>query len=231
MQRNQSLASWLPLVLYIVFLHLSWVGAWLVFIFLKTTLFPALSHENISSIWWFLVQFAVWLPPVFAYIYYIEHQNPLSYLRLTTNLGKGIKWGIIFSLLIPLIALIPLGSKPDPIYCNNLPLLFSSSLPAPITEEIVFRGFLLEQLKTRIGFLNASILSSILFFTIHLVGWFFSGSFPSWISLLLLFFSLSALGIFLCYFNRTSNSLITSMIYHWSNNFYYRRLSCFFNLQ
>ena len=80
MHRNQSLASWLPLVLYIVFLHLSWVGAWLLFISLKTTLFPALNNENISSIWWFFVQFVVWLPPVFAYIYYIEHQNSLSYL-------------------------------------------------------------------------------------------------------------------------------------------------------
>jgi hypothetical protein len=231
MQRKQPLGSWLPLVLYIIFLHLSWVGAWLVFISLRTSLFPALNNEKLSALWWFIVQFFVWLPPVFAYIYYIEHQNPLSYLRLTTNLGKGIKWGIIFSLLIPLTTLITLGNQPAPIYCNNLPLLFGSSLPAPITEEIVFRGFLLEQFKARMGYLKATIVSSLLFFTIHLVGWFFSDSFPSFDSLLVLLFSLSAFGIFLCYLNRTSNSLVTSIIYHWSNNFYYRRLPCFFKLQ
>ena len=136
----------------------------------------------------------------------------------------------MFSCLIPVLAgLLPTATKPDAVYCNHLWLLFGSSLPAPITEEIVFRGFLLEQFRVRLGFLRASMISSILFFTIHAIGWFFSGHFPSFYQLLLLAGNLIVFAIALCYFNRVSGSLFTSMIYHWCNNFYFRRLPCFFS--
>ncbi len=220
--------SWQPLIAYIILLHLAWILTWLLFLGLQNTVLPALKNESIAGIWWFLAHFVVWLPPVFAYIYWIESENPLVYLRLTRKMGRGIVWGILFSTLIPVLAWILPSGKPEPVYCNQLWLLLGSSLPAPITEEIVFRGFLLEQLRIRLGFPVASLTSSVLFFTIHIIGWAFSGDFPSLNQLLLLSVHLSVFGIALCYFNRVSGSLLTSIIYHWCNNFFFRRLPCFF---
>lgn len=220
--------SWQPLIAYIILLHVAWILTWLLFLGLQNTVLPALRDESAAGIWWFIAHFVVWLPPVFAYIYWLEGENPLVYLRLTRRMGSGIVWGILFSALIPLLAWILPSGKPEPVYCNQLWLLFVSSFAAPITEEIVFRGFLLEQLRVRLGFLPASLLSSVLFFTIHIIGWAFSGSFPSLIQLLLLGVHLTVFGIALCYFNRVSGSLLTSIIYHWCNNFFFRRLPCFF---
>jgi hypothetical protein len=220
--------SWQPLIAYIVLLHLAWILTWLLFLGLKNTVLPTLGDESIAGVWWFIAHFVVWLPPVFAYIYWIEGENPLVYLRLTHKISRGIIWGILFSTLIPLLAWILPSRNPEPVYCNQLWLLFGSSLAAPITEEIVFRGFLLEQLRVRLGFPLASLISSILFFTIHIIGWAFSGNFPSPNQLLLLAVNLIVFGIALCYFNCVSGSLFTSILYHWCNNFFFRRLPCFF---
>ncbi|HEY9644424.1 MAG TPA: type II CAAX endopeptidase family protein [Coleofasciculaceae cyanobacterium] len=227
-QSNLAQRSWQPLIAYIILLHFAWILTWLLFLGLKNTVLPRLGDESIAGVWWFIAHFVVWLPPIFAYIDWIEGANPLTYLHLSRRISRGIIWGILFSTLIPLLAWILPSGKPEPVYCKQLWLLFGSSLAAPITEEIVFRGFLLEQLRIRLGFLSASLISSVLFFTIHIIGWFFSSDFPSINQLLLLAINLIIFGVSLCYFNRASGSLLTSIIYHWCNNFFFRRLPCFF---
>ena len=34
-----------------------------------------------------------WIVPTLLYIQFIERQNPLTYLKLSTNIGKGLLWG------------------------------------------------------------------------------------------------------------------------------------------
>ncbi|MBD2082605.1 hypothetical protein [Leptolyngbya sp. FACHB-17] len=83
--------SWLLLITYVILLHLAWIMTWLLFIGLKTTVFPQLNQEPVAAVWRFMAYFVVWLPPVFAYIYWIERKNPLVYLLPAFNTRH---WGI-----------------------------------------------------------------------------------------------------------------------------------------
>ncbi len=35
-----------------------------------------------------------WIAPTFLYIRFVEGQNPLTYLKLTANILKGLLWGL-----------------------------------------------------------------------------------------------------------------------------------------
>lgn len=56
----------------------------------------------------------------------------------------------------------------DPDLAAMLALLFSSVIVAPVFEELVFRGFLFQGLRLRIGNLQAGIISTALFALVHI---------------------------------------------------------------
>ncbi len=71
-------------------------------------------------------------------------------------------------------AIIPKMLTRQPLISSHLDLSFVSGVfIAPIVEEIVFRGVILDRLGTRYRFAIANVLTSVLFVSIHMVGWSF----------------------------------------------------------
>ncbi len=83
-------------------------------------------------------------------------------------------------------------------------MIISTSIVAPIFEEVIYRGIILEQLNRRYGAIKAIIISSLLFGLMHLnlhqgINGFF-------------------LGIVLGFIYIKTNSLLLSMFLHFANN-------------
>jgi len=71
---------------------------------------------------------------------------------------------------------------------NSYGLLFTISLVAPLTEELLFRGVILEGLRQNYRLLTAVFMSSVLFALAHVIPWlivnaFFIGLILSWIKI------------------------------------------------
>src|SRR5437588_3433187 len=46
-----------------------------------------------------------WLLPSYLYLRYVEHEKPLTYLKLNTNVGRSLFWGTLLALLFDALIL------------------------------------------------------------------------------------------------------------------------------
>jgi membrane protease YdiL (CAAX protease family) len=133
------------------------------------------------------------------------------------GLGKPINWPLVIAALAAMSAahwiffLVSPATDTDPTdfletASDDLglfaALLFSSVIAAPICEEIIFRGFLFQGLKSKIGILWAALLSSVLFAVVHtqydIWGW----------------ISVGMMGFAACYLTHRTGSLKTAIAFH-----------------
>lgn len=168
------------------------------------------------------IKIMVWTVPVLILLKYYYRDRVISYLKLNYNVINGIVWGIIIGLLII-------------IYNVTLHYIFRTGkfnfnfgiyrwihhiILIGFTEEIVFRGFLLQKIQELTGFWVANIISSVLFLLIHFPRWYKDG--------LLLggFFNLLSAIIFAIAFSllqgytlKRTKSLWSCILTHSLNNF------------
>lgn len=95
----------------------------------------------------------------------------------------------------------------DPDLAAMLAMLFSSVILAPIFEEIVFRGFLFQGLRAKLGNLPAGVISTVLFTLVHV-------QYDIWGCL-----SVAAMGVGAAYLTLRTGSLNTAIIFHALINF------------
>ena len=119
----------------------------------------------VSALWRFLF----WIVPTLLYLFYVNGGNPWTYLKLTTNLGKGLLWALGGALWFTVALSYRHVLQGSPI---NLHLGFGAWLDMVVlvglVEEIPFRGFVFQKLHEFLGFWPASLLSSLLFVCLHL---------------------------------------------------------------
>ena len=153
-------------------------------------------------------------PAVFLAVLFLK--NPLRILRVF-RLAKGIDWLLLIASLAVLslvdwlfyFAMPTTDSdptdfietvSPDPWFLISL--LFSSVVLAPVFEEIVFRGFLFQGLKSKTGAWAAAVISSVLFAVVHtqydVWGW----------------ISVGIMGMVACYLTHRTGSLTTAIAFH-----------------
>ena len=202
----------LPFIIYLVL----FIGIWIVWVL---AIYPALVTLGERSLAYALANIAlrliIWVVPVFLYLKYIDHVNPISYLRLRHNLNLGIVVGLTFILLDFLLSAGANGGIPmfnwDVVTWNSV---IGTSFLVGFVEEVPFRGFILQKLQERMSFWPANILSSLLFLLIH---------FPGWIFLHLLnartVISVFVLGLLMAVLFRHTRSLWSSIIAHSGNDF------------
>lgn len=158
-----------------------------------------------------------WIIPTFLYIIYVNQCNPLAYLKLTTNIGKGLLWAVAGGLWFVLGISYRHFLQGAPI---NLHLSFGTWLNMIVLvgffEEIPLRGLVFQKLNELLGFWPASLLGSFVFVCLHI---------PYWISIgkPLISFASTALYIFvfaclLCFVLKRSGSLWGCIIIHGLNN-------------
>lgn len=143
-----------------------------------------------------IIKIVIWVIPVILLIKMVERSHPFSYLRLRHTFKKGLKWtGLVF-LVLMLYLIIHLT-----VLKNNIDVQIDFHkwlnvvILVGITEEIVFRGFLLRKLMDSFRFWIANTITALLFVSIHFPIWFYTDlfEFPSILSTILSVFVLGLL--------------------------------------
>ncbi|HOV25087.1 MAG TPA: type II CAAX endopeptidase family protein [Pseudobacteroides sp.] len=164
-----------------------------------------------------VIKFFIWAVPVFMYIIYIDDNKPFTYLKLNNNILTGMVWGIAIGAaliginILKMFLIVKSGLNIDMEMDNIINVVLVTCL----TEEIVFRGFLLNKIEEFIEFWWANIIVSIMFVTIHFPIWMMSNDGITITKVL----PVMALSILFGYTYKKSNSLWAPIIIHGANNF------------
>ncbi|MGC1378790.1 MAG: CPBP family intramembrane glutamic endopeptidase [Anaerolineales bacterium] len=206
-----------------------WVVFFLVWVVRGSVFYTAVDlsipDETYRLIFSDVVKFLVWVVPAVVYVLWLERANPLTSMKISTPVDKrGLVIGIIVSLLYFAAILIseklktgrtlaPLFAASTAAWLTTLAQVFIS----PIFEEIMFRGFVLPHLSSRMEFLEANILQAVFFTAMH---W------PNWVTvnglqfkLLGMSVSVLVIGLLLGWLSRRTNSIWPSVAVHIINNF------------
>lgn len=171
------------------------------------------------------IRLLIFVLPVFLYLTHIVKVLPLRYLYLNTPLNRK---GLLQASLVLILVFI-LGVLLDYLMAGENRAL-SIAIPswgwhqvflgltiAPLSEEILFRGFLLRGFQGFMNFWLADLLTAIAFVAIHWPYWLYSQGFH--LGLVNLSLRIFIIGILLGYLVHKSNSLWPSILAHMLNNF------------
>ncbi|HYE84659.1 MAG TPA: type II CAAX endopeptidase family protein [Clostridia bacterium] len=168
------------------------------------------------------IKYIVWTIPVFVFLKYVYKVNPISYLKLNDNVIRGIIWGIVIGFLIVIYHIIRNylmgGSKFD--FSIDIYTWIHRIILIGLTEEVVFRGFILQKLQEGIEFKYANAISSVLFVLIHFPKWYMSGILSIEKTTYFILYTAFVLGFGLLqgYVLKRTKSLWACMIIHSFNN-------------
>ncbi|MEK6408138.1 MAG: CPBP family intramembrane glutamic endopeptidase [Acidobacteriota bacterium] len=209
-----------PLAIYIAVFFLVWS--------LRATVFIGIDENIESAIWKNVysnaVKFVVWVLPVFITLR-VWRLRPLTYLKLTTPVNKrGLLAGAIvvvtwFSLVVLAEAVLS-GRNAGAMLFQRLPEWFSiltGVFFSPIWEEILFRGFFLNQLNETFSFWKSNLISAGLFMLVHVPYWVSKNGFSGRVMRDLA--NVFLLGCLFGWLMKKTNSLWPAIGAHIANNF------------
>ncbi len=171
------------------------------------------------------VKFVLWVLPAGAYLIWIDKQNPLSVMRVRTPVDKqGLLIGslvtsadfiVIFGLekFISGRTLAPLAQANALLWGVTLARVFFS----PITEELLFRGFILPKLEEHLPFWTANAIQAALFTAMHWPNWIWVNGLANWLPQTSL--ATFALGLLFGWLCKRTNSIWPPVAAHILNNF------------
>ncbi len=158
------------------------------------------------------LRLCTWTLPVFMYLW-AQHKNPFVYLKLQTK--AGLLWAFSFCVIIFGLGSILRGASglnlsiPTDVWWNVIILV-------GLSEEVVFRGFILQQVEEMTeSFWVGNSVQAILFTLTHVPYWLSQGQ---QITSGLIAFVLFA-GLLLGMIFRKTESLWACMLIHSVNNF------------
>ena len=209
------------ILLYLLLFFLVWTLRASVFYFVDTDI----ESNTLRNIYSNAVKLIVWVLPVFFYLKYFSKENPLTKLKLTTSTTKRHFLYATLAIIVYFTGLlifefIVSGKTLWPLFDSTpaeLIQAFALVSISPIFEEILFRGFILNECWEIMSFWKANLLTSILFVLAHYPNWLWVNGFQPWI--LFLSLSIFALSLFLGWLVKKTDSLYPSMIAHVINNF------------
>ncbi|MEH7885084.1 type II CAAX endopeptidase family protein [Bacillus sp. JJ1609] len=173
-ENNARICTVQTLVFYLLFFYFIWA--------LKELWFINFFHffgETTYALQEAIVKVLVWIVPIWVYVKYYLNTSPMSYFNMNINVKKGLLWGIILSILVGFRFAIEVYLVNNETFHFVLPLYIylNGFLVVGITEEMVFRGFLLKELNNRISFWKANVITALLFLLIHYPIWIHEGVF------------------------------------------------------
>ena len=170
-------------------------------------------------------QIVLWVLPAVAYVLWHDRQNPLATMKVSTRINRrGVLIGIgvsavylacvyIFEYFTSHQTLAPLLRAAPLTILGILASVFFS----PISEELLFRGFVLPKLNETMGFWQANLVQAALFTAIHWPNWIWVDGFH-W-SLVTTSVSIFILSLLLGWLTRRTNSIWPAVAAHILNNF------------
>ena len=133
--------------------------------------------DIVSEIIGTIIKLAVWTVPALLLIKYFQNDMWISLKDMFTTKPKWFKGApILLLIFVPVLqALILTGTVT--IRADLLPVrLIGVVIFVGITEEIVFRGFLLNAFLKRLKIWQAVALDAVLFYLIHIPIWLYQGN-------------------------------------------------------
>ena len=157
-------------IAYLILFHAFWMGVYVFGIYPwmrslgENT--PRYALVNVS------LRLLVWVLPVFLYLRYVDGLNPIAYLKLRQHWRRGVIVGLGLSLLNLGGSMLRFGWPHFGAHSFTWNSLLSTSILIGFVEEIPYRGFILQKFTEYYGFWVAAAISSVLFLSMHLPGWF-----------------------------------------------------------
>ena len=154
---------------YLAFFYLTWTFVWVygVFPWANRTIGNAtLSYALVNIVFRLLI----WVLPVWGHLRYIDNVNVLEYLQLARHWRRGVIVGLALSVINFLGTVARIG---PPVWSGahiTWNSILGTSILVGVFEEIPFRGFMLQKLQERLGFVPSVVISSILFVGAHVTG-------------------------------------------------------------
>ena len=151
----------------------AWIGAWMLELDLLAR-FEIFTQEWVTFLYWLMTKTIIWILPS---IWLIKRSGRnLREIFKVVSRKKALGWG--FGIGIVLLAL-SIGARlvnGDSLALNFLSFPFLTAvIIAPVFEELLMRGAILNTLKQKHSFLFANIVTSLLFVFLHCPGWYFTG--------------------------------------------------------
>lgn len=165
-----------------------------------------------------IFRFLVWVLPVIIYLKYVDKTDSNQYLKLSTNLKKGLYWSVGVIVVVIILGSIAFSALNLEIKNSlTISIFINWILFVAIFEEILMRGFILNKLIEIMPFTKALIITSLLFVLIHWPGWIliYTYSFTWMLNTSIYIF---ALAIFLGLLVKKSESLYPSIVLHALND-------------
>ena len=197
-------------------------GLWTIYV---TTLYLSVAGVNNIPARIFLnevIRALIFVAPIFILLKFVIGEKPISYLKLDTNIKIGVLWGIVASVgyAALVFARTLLTTSAGAVNPKTVPTeaRFTALTAATLTEEIAFRGFLLQTFLSAMKFRAANSLTALLFVAIHISGWFILGDAPLLPGKIIVMPKILFLGLLLGYLFERANSLWACVILHDANN-------------
>ncbi|WP_412097852.1 CPBP family intramembrane glutamic endopeptidase [Bacillus mycoides] len=199
-------------ILYIIFFYSVWLlkEEW-------TGYIESFSND-FSTFFNAFIKILIWIIPTWIYIKFCLKEEFNSYIKLNTNIKKGFTYGIIITLLLGINFFVKtyLIEKTSFYIPSNFNQYINSIFIAGFTEEIVYRGLILNELQKRYNFFKSNIITAILFLIIH---------YPTWLNneeflILHNHIYILLLSLFLGYIYKKTNSLWAVIIIHSFHNLF-----------
>lgn len=158
---------------YALFLHVAWLGAWLLERHLEHRV-ELLSTRESRFVYWTAAKLLLWVLP--AILLMRASGRSFREVMAFNRVRAILMWGGLIGVALGLTAFPTKLINGQPLFPTELSIsFFSAVFIAPIVEEIAFRGLILDWLKQGCGFAAANLITSFFFLTIHMVGWSFQG--------------------------------------------------------
>jgi membrane protease YdiL (CAAX protease family) len=189
---------------------------------LRATLFYYIDQSIASDFWQMvytqLMKVILWVLPACLYIKLINKASITESLKLGNPKGKWRSisaWLAAFTIIMLGAPSIQAGMLPHPPAAGWLVLLLTN-IVSPASEEILFRGFILNKLMGSTSFWKANLITSLLFAAIHIPFWSYARGLNWGVAYDL--GVVMVLSIILGYLFKKFNSLIPPILAHMINN-------------
>jgi uncharacterized protein len=126
-----------------------------------------------------VLRLGTWTLPVIINLIH-SRQNIFACLKLRQNVVRGIIWGLVAGSILIALNLIGTQLLKGHVHVNLLigqGLWWKGVILVGFSEEVVFRGFLLQEFAKRTSFWMANLAQATLFLIIHCAGWILLGQF------------------------------------------------------
>lgn len=196
-----------------IFIFLVLVTIWYFFIYPQIQKLKS-SYEILFILLWFIGKILFWIFPVLIYLQLVGIKDFGDFLKIKSEWGKGIAWGILLSAFWVILRwiLFYVILRHRNVSFNIGFFYWVAGASVGIFEEIPFRGLILQELNKQIKFWLANIITTLIFLIYHIPTWIISGQ--RFINLLPTCFMVILLSLIWGYIFKKTKSIWSVAIFH-----------------